>query len=113
MDVTQRGLHSSQSTPKMLELVTTLSHMLKCYWHVWDPCLGFPLEGTRMDITQHGTPTRMFGTRHGPLIHNTELQTHNTERAFPTRITTCFQEQGVPHNDLGKQRFFRERAQEK
>ena len=68
---------------------------------------------SKMDITQHGTPTRMITTRHGPLIHNTELQTHNTERAFPTRITTCFQEHGVPHNDLGKQRFFRERAQEK
>ena len=71
------------------------------------------ISQAKMDITQHDTPTRMFGTRHGPLIHNTELQTHNTERAFPTRITTCFQEHGVPQNDLGKQHFFRERAQEK
>ena len=37
---------------------------------------------TKMDITQHGTPTRMITTRHGPLIHNKELQTHNTARAF-------------------------------
>ena len=52
----------------------------------------------KMDITQHDTPTRMITTRHGPLIHNTELQTHNTERAFPTRITTCFRKQRVPQN---------------
>ena len=63
-------------------------------------------DNTKMDITQHGTPARTFATQHGPLIHNTELQTHNTERAFPTRITTCFQKHGVPHNDLGKQRLF-------
>ena len=73
----------------------------------------FRPKNTNMDITQPDTPTRMITTRHGPLIHNTELQTHNTERAFPTRITTCFQEHGVPHNDLGKQRFFHERAREK